>query len=479
VKRQRRSGRCVWMALVLACSAGPLRAATIESPADQQHAIGLLIELSEGKRVRSNLKELRSLLKRYDALDEQHYRRTWELLAQLSREHVRSRQAELRAQLGKAIAELLDDLRAALPPIAAVDYPNDDGTKLLIYWRPVGNAAKYRVEREDITKRKEWHEIETVKAPKTVKVDDTLIRAGWTYRYRVVAILDDGREQTIGPTGEVSARRNWIHTRRLWFAGLVVVLSLAVFYYIQLARRGVDLKIRKIAGLEAVDEAVGRATEMGRPILFIPGILDMNDIQTVAGLIILGRVARVAAEHDAILEVPTSKSLVMTTARETVQTSYIDVGRPDAYDEKKIYYTTDEQFGYVAAVTGTMVREKPATCFYMGAFFAESLILAETANMTGSIQIAGTAMPAQLPFFVAACDYTLIGEEFFAASAYLSGDPQQLGSLKGQDVGKLLSMVLIAVGSLLATLAVGLNMQFSWPGELLDLLIQTVLRTTE
>ena len=93
-----------------------------------------------------------------------------------------------------------------------------------------------------------------------------------------------------------------------------------------------------------------------------------------------------------------------------------------------------------------MVREKPAACFYMGSFFAESLILAETGNSIGAIQIAGTAQPAQLPFFVAACDYTLIGEEFFAASAYLSGEPDQLGSLKGQDVGKLIVAAGIVVG---------------------------------
>ena len=97
----------------------------------------------------------------------------------------------------------------------------------------------------------------------------------------------------------------------------------------------------------------------------------------------------------------------------------------------------DDGLGYVAHIQGLMVREKPAACFYMGSFFAESLILAETGNAIGAIQIAGTAQPAQLPFFVAACDYTLIGEEFFAASAYLSGEPGQIGSLKGQDIGKL------------------------------------------
>src|SRR5206468_8698644 len=110
-------------------------------------------------------------------------------------------------------------------------------------------------------------------------------------------------------------------------------------------------------------------------------------------------------------------------------------------------------FAYVAYLTGYMVREKPAACFYAGIFYAESLILAETGNLIGAIQIAGTSETSQLPFFVAACDYTLIGEELFAASAYLSGEPHQLGSLKGQDAGKLLAGLLLFAGSLVATTA--------------------------
>ena len=144
----------------------------------------------------------------------------------------------------------------------------------------------------------------------------------------------------------------------------------------------------------------------------------------------------------------------MSAARETVEASYLSAGRSDAYNPDLIYYVTDEQFGFTAYVSGLIVREKPATCFYMGAFFAESLILAETGNSVGAIQIAGTAMPSQLPFFVAACDYTLIGEEFFAASAYLSGEPEQLGSLKGQDIGKLFVGVFLIIGCFVATLAI-------------------------
>ena len=35
-----------------------------------------------------------------------------------------------------------------------------------------------------------------------------------------------------------------------------------------------------------------------------------------------------------------------------------------------------EQFAYTATVNGMMMRERPATNIYMGAFFAESLIMA-------------------------------------------------------------------------------------------------------
>jgi len=273
------------------------------------------------------------------------------------------------------------------------------------------------------------------------------------YVFQVVAIGKDGSRNEARTASPVTPSMQAFDGGRFWFMVTTFIFCGAVIVFIRLARSGRPLKVRKIAGLDAVDEAVGRATEMGRSVLFIAGIQDMNDIQTIAGINILARVSKTAAEYDAKIEVPTSRALVMATARETVEGAFLKAGRPDAYREDLIYYVTDEQFGFVAYLQGMMVREEPAACFYMGSFFAESLILAETGNSIGAIQIAGTAQPAQLPFFVAACDYTLIGEEFFAASAYLTGSPEELGSLKGQDVGKLIVGAGIVAGVLGLTLA--------------------------
>ena len=253
----------------------------------------------------------------------------------------------------------------------------------------------------------------------------------------------------------VLAPRAWQQFDRRHTNLLVVLLIVAgaILFYTFRAQCGVKYFIRKIPGIAAIEEAVGRATEMGRPVLYVAGTQDLDNVQTVAGITILSSVAKRIADYDAHLEMPTSRSLVMTTARETVKESYLAAGRPDAYNEEHIYYVTDEQFGFVAYVNGYMVRQRPATCIYMGAFFAESLIFAETGHSIGAVQIAGTAMPQQLPFFVAACDYTLIGEELFATSAYLSQDPKLIGSLRGQDFGKAFAMFFILLGSILTTLA--------------------------
>ena len=351
-----------------------------------------------------------------------------------------------------------------LPPdsIQISDHSWDHGDKIDLKWK-FSNSIEQNIEEIHVYISKNDSDFEFIQSLPGTTNSTTVgnLDMESIYTFQLFSIGFSG-EKSEGITSlSLSPKRQGFDGSRFWFAIIVFLFCGSVIFWIIYARKGKPLKIRKIAGLEAVDEAVGRATEMGRSVLFIPGIQDMNEIQTIAGITILSRVAKVAAEYDAKVEVPTSKSLVMTAARETIQASYLTAGRPESYNQDLVYYVTDEQFGYVAYVQGMMVRDKPAACFYMGAFFAESLLLAETGNTIGAIQLAGTAMPAQLPFFVAACDYTLIGEEFFAASAYLSGEPDQLGSLKGQDFGKIIVGVGIIVGVILSSIASALGTESS------------------
>ncbi len=351
-----------------------------------------------------------------------------------------------------------NSLTAPAPPtnVMGRDRPNDAGGRVIISWtKSVDDGQGTNSVQEYVILRSaavdgEFEEIGTARKGATEYVDINT-RDGVEYYYSVKAAA--GVLLSDGAFGEATtSAAQWFHTGRANMLVAVLVLSFLILWFIRKAKKGEALYIRPIAGLEAVDDAVGRATEMGRPIMYIPGIMDMDNIQTIAGIIILSRVARKAAEYECSILVPTSKSIVMSAAQETVKEAYIDAGRPDMYDANNIRYLTDDQFGYAAGVDGIMLREKPGAIFFMGCFYAESLILAETGHSVGAIQIAGTAQPSQLPFFVTACDYTLIGEELFAASAYLSKQPLLLGSLKGQDWGKGLIIIILIIGITLVSL---------------------------
>lgn len=342
--------------------------------------------------------------------------------------------------------------------VKAFDAPSDAGKSITVQWQlspddgaGLNNVIMYEILRS-VSPEAEYTKVGD--SPRgTMEYVDNSAKDKTPYFYKIRALSKTDSSDSV-PSAAVVSTAQWFKKERVNAFIVVLILSLGIIYFIYRAGQGKEMFVRKIAGLEAVDEAIGRATEMGKKIFYIPGIYDMDSMQTVASVTILGHVAKRVAEYEAKLEVPNCYSLVMVACRETVKQAYLNAGKPDNYSDDMIYYLTQDQFGYTAAVSGLFVREKPAAIFLMGHFFAESLVLAETGNSVGAIQIAGTAQPTQLPFFVAACDYTLIGEELFAASAYLSKNPKLLGSLKGQDLGKFLMMVAIAVGSILVTFGI-------------------------
>ncbi len=274
----------------------------------------------------------------------------------------------------------------------------------------------------------------------------TFVPVGEPRAFRIRGRAADGGVSPFTAPVTGIAAGNWFHTGKLNVLIAVVLFAIATVGFIESARKGRQLFIRPIAGISAVDEAIGRATEMGRPILFVLGTGTAGDIATIAGYTILARVARRTAEYQTPILVPVNDPVMMAMAQETVREAYLQAGRPDVYRPENIFYISAMQFPYVAAVNGLMLRERTATNFYMGVFHAESLLLAEAGSITGSIQISGTDQLAQIPFFVAATDYTLIGEELYAASAYLSQEPVLMGPLKAQDLAKIVILTLLVVG---------------------------------
>ena len=351
------------------------------------------------------------------------------------------------------ITILLCALVGLAPPtdIRVYDAPSDGGGVIVVEWNLSTDDASidgYDIYRSD--NGIDFSKVGFIGKSRASYSDQT--EDGVVYQYKVAAVSDTLFAFS-EPSTEIASEASWINVDKLNIYIAMVIFGGLILYFIYHARKGKKLFIRKIAGLQAIDDAVGRATEMGKPILYTLGLGYIEDIATIASLNILGEVAKKTAQYDTKLIVPNADPIVYTVAREIVKESYTKVGRPDAYDPDSVFFLAREQMAYAAGIDGIMTRERPATNFLVGYFAAESLVLAETGAATGAIQIAGTDALAQLPFFVTACDYTLIGEELYAASAYISKRPLLLGAIKGEDWAKVIIAVALIVASVIGLLS--------------------------
>lgn len=235
---------------------------------------------------------------------------------------------------------------------------------------------------------------------------------------------------------------------------LIVTWAIALLG-VKALKRGWTPKWRKIAGLEALDEAVGRAAEMGKPVHFTPGYSGLTGAtspQVVAGLAIFAELARLCAKYDVQLICSVGDPTVLGISTELYKQAYMSEGKIDrAKPEESIRYLSGSQFAFAAAVQGIAERERPAANVMVGPFWAESMMFAETFYRVGSIQVAGTARVFQIPFFAVVCDYVLIGDEMFAAGAYLSKEPSSISSIFTQDLLKIFALTLSFIGALVFT----------------------------
>lgn len=240
----------------------------------------------------------------------------------------------------------------------------------------------------------------------------------------------------------------------------IAFLAIAfVIIYVQIRRAGKKLPtIRRMAALDAIEEVVGRATETRRPILFTQGMGGGDTLysseggpQIVAGLSVLSYVSRLAAKYNAKLICTVGYADVYLPTIETVRSGFLAEGHPEAFREEDIRYVGATQGSYASSNMDLIRSEQVAGTVIIGPLWAESLMMLFNAADIGAIQVAGTSYTHQMPFVAAVADYSLIGEEIFAAGAYISKDPGLLGSIFGEDIVKTISIALTIIAVIAAT----------------------------
>ena len=227
--------------------------------------------------------------------------------------------------------------------LRAVDTPNDGGNSItLTLPRALTEDTRYRLTYAESTSGlfellEERDGDPAAKKPQTIKVtslplpdgSSRPIENGQTVFFKVTITAEN--RMRIGGAIPVTASPNYFNTDHTSNFVFALLFGALLFASIIVARRK-NIQMRKLPGLEALDEALGRATEMGRSVLFIHGLQEINSASTIAAVNVLGQVARRSAEFDTQLKVANRYPLTMSVSQEVVREACEEAGRPDAYN---------------------------------------------------------------------------------------------------------------------------------------------------
>ena len=339
------------------------------------------------------------------------------------------------------------------PPVEvkAIDVPNDGLNKvgkgsIKVSWSPPEDT-------EGITGYEIWRQgdgdfkkLKKVSAKTQVFTDKTAL-GGQSYVYQIASVGADGISPARSESSRlVSAKGNWFDLDKRYVLITLIIFSIITLYYMDLGMSGKDMFIRRLPALDRIEEVVGRAAEMGRPAMFVAGNDTPDSGSTMAAFAVFESVANYSVVTQTEVVVPVQVPLVDVVLRSSLRNIFTLAGRPDLFNEDEVSYEVDNQPAYIGIIGDSMAKHSPASIFYFGDFTYESMVYAEMGNNIGAVQVAGCENPKQTAFFIVGCDYCLIGEELFAAGAYLKRDVIQMATLLAQDRIKILAFLIMLLG---------------------------------
>jgi hypothetical protein len=244
----------------------------------------------------------------------------------------------------------------------------------------------------------------------------------------------------------------FVSGRIIDFIALVVIWGIA-YYTLELAKRGKTYEIQNMPPLDAIYEGVGSALEKGKKTLFIhcgklygsgaPAVMACFSIANYTA----EHVARLNAGFTAIAyEYPEVYPILLDNVRQ----GFAAADASSSFRDEMVVYFPG--WSYTMETMGLIEYEKPGAILFMGRWDHSALIQSTVGQSVGAFQIAGATNVSALPFFVANCDFVLIGEELLAAGAKVSGIPSAINTIFGEDVFRIVILILLIVGFLTASL---------------------------
>lgn len=232
--------------------------------------------------------------------------------------------------------------------------------------------------------------------------------------------------------------------------GLIVILHM----------RGRDREkpaFRKIAAFEALKNSIGLAVENGSRIHITLGkssLTQSTNASALAGLATLDRIAQISSISDKPPVATSGDGGLTLLSQDTLRSAYRSVHAPELYDPARGRLAGITPMSYIAGTLHVTTHEDVSAHVLIGNFGPEIALVAESADHAGAFSLAASdSLPAQAALYAVA-DKPVIGEELFAAPAYLGGSPSHTTSLQAQDILRWGVIVVLVGGALLKAMGI-------------------------
>lgn len=233
--------------------------------------------------------------------------------------------------------------------------------------------------------------------------------------------------------------------------GLLVV-SAILLLGLTFWRRRAPASLRLIEAYERLNRSVGLAVENGTRLHISLGrgnLLTARGGSALAGLAMLRRLSERTSVSDRPPVVTSGDSSLAILSQDTLQSGYRAAGAEDQYRFTTGRLAGLTPFSYAAGTLSTIHDENVSANIVIGDLGTESALLAEAADRENTSLIAASDdLSAQSVFFASAQE-PLIGEELFAAGAYVGAGASHEASLHVQDILRWLIILAMIFGSLL------------------------------
>ena len=246
--------------------------------------------------------------------------------------------------------------------------------------------------------------------------------------------------------------------------GLLILSFLAIYLSIRRSVGGKMPNLRRLPAVDAIDEAIGRAVEMGKTVVFTHGTGKLETSRSagsLAAISTLPYVARQSVDLGVELFLPTGSHTAYNVLGEVMREAALMEGKPELYNPDNVRYLSEVSRAYSAGVMSILMTENVGAAIFLGSYHHAGLMVVETANRVGAMSVGGTDSISQLCWFVAGCDYSVLGEEIYALGAYIGKNPVSVGAIAGQDIIKIAVLIIMLIGVLLTQVGIDVGSLFT------------------